>query len=70
MFWLKFKFLKSLKPENVLLDNLGYIKLTDFGLSKKNILGNNAFSVCGTPEYIAPEILTKTGHGKVIFNEF
>ena len=55
----------SLKPENVLIDEQGYIKLTDFGLSKRNIKGNNgAYSICGTPEYLAPEILFKEGHGK------
>lgn len=40
----------SLKPENVLIGADGYIKLTDFGLSKNNILGEfDTFSVCGTP---------------------
>lgn len=43
----------------------GYAKITDFGLSKENIQGNSdAHSFCGTPEYLAPEILAKTGHGK------
>ena len=55
----------SLKPENVLIDKDGFIRLTDFGLSKKNIKGNKgATSVCGTPEYLAPELLFKLGHGK------
>ena len=42
---------------------MGYIKLTDFGLSK--ILSNEetATSICGTPEYLAPEIIKKLGHG-------
>mgnify|MGYP000947173886 CR=1 FL=1 len=57
--------MNSLKPENVLIDKDGFIRLTDFGLSKKNIQGNKgATSVCGTPEYLAPELLLKLGHGK------
>ncbi|KAM3140400.1 hypothetical protein pb186bvf_007560 [Paramecium bursaria] len=56
---------RDLKPENVLIDKEGYIRITDFGLSKKNIkTDKDAFSVCGTPEYLAPEVLIKQGHGK------
>lgn len=55
----------SLKPENVLIDVDGYIKITDFGLSKRGIIGNEgAYSKCGTPEYFAPEILCEESHGK------
>ena len=51
----------------MLIDKDGYIRLTDFGLSKKGIKGNKgANSVCGTPEYLAPEILFRWGHGKAV----
>jgi len=57
----------SLKPENVLLDSQGYIRITDFGLSKGNIKsGKDARSVCGTPEYLAPEVIMRVGHGKAV----
>jgi len=58
---------RDLKPENVLLDIDGHMKLTDFGLSKEGIADNfSAKSMCGTPEYLAPEILDKKGHGKAV----
>ena len=58
----------SLKPENVLIDKDGYAKLTDFGLSKEGIKDNQgAKTFCGTPEYLAPEIVEEgASHGKAV----
>ncbi|UJR08960.1 hypothetical protein I4U23_013212 [Adineta vaga] len=56
-----------LKPENILLDAQGHVKLTDFGLCKESIYeGGQTNTFCGTIEYMAPEILTRSGHGKAV----
>merc|ERR1719367_2401204 len=58
---------RDLKPENILLDDRGHICLTDFGLSKELEMDNQeANTFCGTPEYLAPEIVLNKGHGKAV----
>nr|CCA24743.1 protein kinase putative [Albugo laibachii Nc14] len=61
---------RDLKPENILLDLEGHIRITDFGLSKEAVTGAGAVggtkTFCGTPEYLAPEILENKGHGKAV----
>lgn len=59
---------RDLKPENIVLDNNGYIKLTDFGLAKDNITDDSGCTqtFCGTPEYLAPEIIRGDKYGKSV----
>merc|ERR1712086_1178106 len=57
---------RDLKPENILLSSDGYSKLTDFGFAKVVEPGSRTYTLCGTPEYIAPEVLLNKGHGKPV----
>ncbi|XP_029410176.1 cAMP-dependent protein kinase catalytic subunit PRKX [Nannospalax galili] len=55
---------RDLKPENILLDRDGHVKLTDFGFAKK--LADRTWTLCGTPEYLAPEVIQSKGHGRAV----
>ncbi|XP_065162846.1 cAMP-dependent protein kinase catalytic subunit 1-like [Atheta coriaria] len=52
---------RDLKPENIMLDNTGYAKITDFGFCKVLSKGRT-YTICGTPEYIAPELVIMKGY--------
>jgi len=53
---------RDLKPENILMSSAGHMKITDFGFAK--IVRKRTYTLCGTPQYIAPEIVLSKGHGK------
>jgi len=58
---------RDLKPENILLDFKGHVVLTDFGLSKEGLSEKDTTTTfCGTPEYLAPEVLRKQAYDKAV----
>jgi len=55
---------RDLKPENLLVDKDGYIRICDFGFAKRLREGEKTATLCGTPEYLAPELVLSRGHNR------
>ena len=57
---------RDLKPENILLSSTGHVAITDFGFAKETGDSENNRTLCGTSEYMAPEMLVRSGYGKSV----